>query len=106
MLIVRGINVFPSQIEDVLVRIEKITDQFEIYLDRNKKKLDEITVRVELDEDAFTGEIGDLATVKRVVEGELKSVLNIRANVDLVEKGTIPRSTGKAKRVFDRREAI
>lgn len=106
MLIVRGINVFPSQIEDVLVRIEKITDQFEIYLDRNKKKLDEITVRVELDEEAFTGEIGDLATVKKVVEGELKSVLNIRANVELVEKGTIPRSTGKAKRVFDRREAI
>ncbi|WP_135611429.1 phenylacetate--CoA ligase family protein [Methanococcoides sp. AM1] len=106
MLIVRGINVFPSQIEDVLVRVEKITDQFEIYLDRNKKKLDEITVRVELDEDAFTGEIGDLAIVKKVVEGELKSVLNIRANVELVEKGTIPRSTGKAKRVFDRREAI
>jgi len=106
MLIVRGINVFPSQIENVLVRIEKITDQFEIYLDRNKKKLDEITVRVELDEGAFTGEIQDLESTRRLVEGELKSVLNIRANVELVEKGTIPRSTGKAKRVFDRREAI
>lgn len=88
------------------MRIEKITDQFEIYLDRNKKKLDEITVRVELDEGAFTGEIQDLESTRRFVEGELKSVLNIRANVELVEKGTIPRSTGKAKRVFDRREAI
>ncbi|MCM1985897.1 MAG: AMP-binding protein [Methanococcoides sp.] len=106
MLIVRGINVFPSQIENVLVRIGKITDQFEIYLDRNKKKLDEITVRVELDEGAFTGEIQDLESTRRLVESELKSVLNIRANVELVEKGTIPRSTGKAKRVFDRREAI
>lgn len=106
MLIVRGINVFPSQIENVLVKIEKITDQFEIYLDRNKKKLDEITVRVELDEGAFTGEIQDLESTRRLIEGELKSVLNIRANVELVEKGTIPRSTGKAKRVFDRREAI
>ncbi|ABE51335.1 phenylacetate--CoA ligase family protein [Methanococcoides burtonii] len=106
MLIVRGINVFPSQIENVLVRIEKITDQFEIYLDRNKNKLDEITVRVELDEGAFTGEIKDLESTRRLVEGELKSVLNIRANVELVEKGTIPRTTGKAKRVFDRREAI
>ena len=61
---------------------------------------------MELEENAFTGEIQDLAIVRKNVENELKSVLNIRANVELVEKGTIPRSTGKAKRVFDRREAI
>ncbi len=106
MLIVRGINVFPSQIEDVLVGIDGITDQFQIVLDRNQRRMDEITVRVELLGIAFTGELKDLATIKKQVEGELKGVLNIRTNVDLVEKGTIPRTTGKAQRVIDRREAI
>ncbi|MFW5987682.1 MAG: phenylacetate--CoA ligase family protein [Methanohalophilus sp.] len=106
MLIVRGINVFPSQIEDVLVGINEITDQFQILLKRNEHKMDEITVRVELSDNAFTGELKDLAAVKKHVENELKSVLNIRTNVDLVEKGTIPRTTGKAKRVIDHREAL
>lgn len=106
MLIVRGINVFPSQIEDVLVGIDEITDQFQILLDRNHRKLDEITVRVELSENAFTGELKDLDAVRKHVENELKSVLNIRTNVELVEKGTIPRTTGKAQRVIDRREAL
>lgn len=106
MLIVRGINVFPSQIEDVLVGINEITDQFQILLKRNAHKMDEITVRVELSDNAFTGELKDLAAVKKHVENELKSVLNIRTNVDLVEKGTIPRTTGKAKRVIDHREAL
>jgi phenylacetate-CoA ligase len=106
MLIVRGINVFPSQIEDVLVGINEITDQFQILLKRNAHKMDEITVRVELSDNAFTGELKDLAAVKKHVENELKSVLNIRTNVDLAEKGTIPRTTGKAKRVVDHREAL
>ncbi|ATU08832.1 phenylacetate--CoA ligase family protein [Methanohalophilus portucalensis] len=106
MLIVRGINVFPSQIEDVLVGINEITDQFQILLKRNAHKMDEITVRVELSDNAFTGELKDLAAVKKHVENELKSVLNIRTNVDLVEKGTIPRTCGKAKRVIDHREAL
>ncbi len=106
MLIVRGINVFPSQIEDVIVRIPEITEHFQIIVDRNSKMMDELTVRVELEEEAFTGELKDLAAVKRHVENELKGILNIRTNVELVERGTIPRTAGKSKKVVDRRAAL
>ncbi len=106
MLIVRGINVFPSQVEDVLVGISQITDQFQILLERNRNMLDEITVQVELEENAFTGELKDLNAVKKHVENNLKSVLNIRTNVELVERGSLPRTTGKSKRVVDKRQAI
>ncbi|MBN2487419.1 MAG: phenylacetate--CoA ligase [Methanosarcinaceae archaeon] len=106
MLIVRGINVFPSQIEDVIAGIPEITDQFQVVLDRSQHRLDEITVRVELEENAFTGELRDLAEARKHVENELKKVLNIRTNVELVEKGTIPRTAGKSKKVIDRRSAL
>jgi phenylacetate-CoA ligase len=106
MLIVRGINVFPSQIEDVIVKIPEITEHFQVILDRNKKMLDEITVKVELADNAFTGELRDLAAVQRHVENELQSVLSIRTNVELVEKGSIPRTEGKSKKVIDRRNAL
>jgi len=106
MLIVRGINVFPSQIENVIARVPEVTEHFQVILDRNQKMLDELTVKVELEENAFTGELKDLAAVKKHVENELKSVLNIRTNVDLVEKGTIPRTEGKSKKVIDRRNAL
>lgn len=106
MLIVRGINVFPSQIEDIISKVPEITEHFQVILDRNQKMLDELTVRVELEENAFTGELKDLAAVKRHVENELKSVLNIRTAVELVEKGTIPRCEGKSKKVIDRRNAL
>ncbi len=106
MLIVRGINVFPSQIEDVIVKIPEITEHFQVILDRNKKMLDEITVKVEITENAFTGELSDLAELQKHVEDELQSVLNIRTNVELAEKGSIPRTEGKSKKVIDRRNAL
>jgi len=106
MLIVRGINIFPSQIEDVIVKIPEVTEHFQIIVDRNNKMMDELTVRVELEEEAFTGELKDLAAVKRHVENELKGILNIRTNVELVERGTIPRTAGKSKKVVDRRAAL
>lgn len=106
MLIVRGINVFPSQIEEVIVQIPQITDQFQVILDRGRHHLDEIMVRVELEDDAFTGELKDLAAVRRHVENELKNILSIRTNVELVEKGTIPRTSGKSQKIVDRRNAL
>jgi phenylacetate-CoA ligase len=106
MIIVMGINVFPSQIEDVIVNIPEITEHFQVILDRNKKMLDEITVKVEITEDAFTGELRDLAELQKHVENELQSVLNIRTNVELAEKGSIPRSEVKSKKVIDRRNAL
>jgi len=103
MLIIRGINVFPSQVESVLMRIPEVGDHWEIIVDR-KGPLDMMTVRVELTESGFSDKIGDLMKLENKVSKELKGVLNIAAKVDLVEPGTIPRSMGKAKRVTDNRK--
>ena len=103
MLIIRGINVFPSQVESVLMKIPEVGDHWEILVDR-KGVLDMMTVRVELTETGFSDKISDLMRLKGKVSKELKAVLNIAAEVDLVEPGTIPRSMGKAKRVTDNRK--
>ncbi len=101
MLIVRGINVFPSQIESVLVGIPEVGDQFQVLIDRKRHKLDEIHIKVELMERGFTGELKDLEDLKCSVEDKLKAVLNLRTVVELVERGAIPRTAGKAQRVVD-----
>jgi phenylacetate-CoA ligase len=106
MMIVRGINVFPSQIQDVISRIPQVGEHFQLILDRNKHMLDELTIEVELEENAFTGDLKDLKAVQAHVQHELKAVLNIRTNVELLEKGSIERTAGKAKRVIDRRPQI
>jgi len=103
MLIIRGINVFPSQVESVLMNIPEVGDHWEILVDR-KGPLDMMTVRVELTQTGFSDKIGDLMKLRRNISKELKGVLNIAAEVDLVEPGTIPRSMGKAKRVTDNRK--
>ena len=104
MLIVRGINVFPSQIEDVLVSIPEIGSYFQVIVDRKKHGLDEISIQVELKDEAFTGELEDLGRIRKKVEEKLKSVLNVRSRIELVEKGSIPRTAGKSKKVVDRRD--
>ena len=104
MLIVRGINVFPSQIEDVLVSIPEIGSYFQVVVDRKKHGLDEISIQVELKDEAFTGELSDLARIQKKTEEKLKSVLNVRSKIELVEKGSIPRTAGKSKKVVDRRD--
>jgi phenylacetate-CoA ligase len=104
MLIVRGINVFPSQIEDVLVSIPEIGNYFQVVVDRKKHGLDEISIQVELKEEAFTGELSDLAKIRKKAEDKLKSVLNVRSKIELVEMGSIPRTAGKSKKVVDLRD--
>lgn len=104
MLIVRGINVFPSQIESVLMNIKEVGDQFQVVIDRKQNKLDEMHIKVELTEQTFTGELQDLKNLKFAVEEQLQSVLNLRTQVELVERGTIPRTAGKARRIVDLRE--
>ena len=104
MLIVRGINVFPSQIEDVLVSIPEIGNYFQVIVDRPKHGLDEISIQVEMKDEAFTGELADLSRIQRKVEEKLKSVLNVRSKIELVEKGTIPRTAGKSRKVVDLRD--
>jgi phenylacetate-CoA ligase len=102
MVIVRGINVFPSQIEHVLMQIPEVGDNFQIVLTR-KEELDEITVRVEVRDEIFTGELRDLKELQQKIQRALQRELLLRTNVELVEKGSIERSMGKAKRVIDLR---
>ncbi len=102
MIVVRGINVFPSQIEHVLMQIPEAGDHFQVVITK-KGALDEITVRVEVIDEVFTGELSDLEKLKRKIQNELKKELNLRTNVELVERGTLERFKGKAKRVIDLR---
>jgi len=102
MLIIRGINVFPSQIEDVLLRLPEVGDQFMVYVDR-KNHLDEMTIEVEMSREYFSGELQDLARIQKRVMGVLRDTLELRTTVRLVEPGSLPRFEGKTKRVIDRR---
>jgi phenylacetate-CoA ligase len=103
MLIVRGINVFPSQIETVLLQVEGVEPHYQIVVDR-QKTLDDLEVWVEVSESVFTDEIRHLEELEQRLRKELHEVLGITARVKLVEPRSIQRSEGKAKRVVDRRD--
>lgn len=105
MIVVRGINVFPSQIEHVLMQIPEVGDHFLVVITRSGS-LDEITVRVEMRDEVFTGELADLQRIQQKVQKTLQKELGLRTNVDLVEKGTLERFEGKARRVLDLRKEI
>ena len=102
MLIIRGINVFPSQIETVLMSIEETLPHYQIIVSR-EGALDELEVQVEINEKFFSDEIRVLEGLERKIRKEIESVLAIAVKVKLVEPRTITRSEGKAKRVIDMR---
>ncbi len=102
MIIIRGVNVFPSQIESVLMDIEEAEPHYELVIDR-KGALDEIELRVEVNERIFSDEIRKLESIQSRIQNEIESVLGISIKVTLVEPKTIERSEGKAKRVRDLR---
>ena len=102
MLIIRGVNVFPSQIESVLMEIEEAEPHYEILVER-KGNLDELGLRVEVNEKIFSDEVRKLEAIQRRIQNEIESVLGISIKVTLVEPKTIERSEGKAKRVKDLR---
>ncbi|WP_407357355.1 phenylacetate--CoA ligase family protein [Methanolobus sp. WCC5] len=103
MLIVRGINVFPGQVESVLMTIPEVGEHFMIIVDR-VNELDAMKVQIEMTDEAFSDKVNDIITLEKKVEASLKNVLNLAVKVELVEKGTIPRSMGKAKKVIDNRK--
>ncbi|MGI5978025.1 MAG: phenylacetate--CoA ligase family protein [Oscillospiraceae bacterium] len=105
MLIIRGVNVFPTQIESVLMDIEGIAPFFQMVVERDGN-LDKLTVLVEMTEDAFTDEIRVLETMTRRVTDAIHSVLGIAVKVKLVEPRSIERFEGKAKRVIDKRTQV
>jgi phenylacetate-CoA ligase len=104
MLIIRGVNVFPSQIEDVLLRIEGVRPHYLIVVDR-KKNLDDLEVRLEVEESIFSDSMAAMVEFQQSAASKLQSVLGLRARITLVEPGTIERTAGKSQRVLDLRNA-
>jgi phenylacetate-CoA ligase len=104
MLIVRGVNVFPSQIEDVLFKIEGIRPHYLVVVDR-QKGLDDLEVRLEIEPEVFSDIMADMVAFQKDVADRLQSVLGLRAKITLVEPGTIERTAGKSKRVLDLRDS-
>jgi phenylacetate-CoA ligase len=103
MLIIRGVNVFPQQIETVLFEIEGVAPHYQIVIDR-KGPLDETTVNVEVSEPIFFDEMKKQTQLKETIKKRLASELGISVDVKLVEKKTLERFEGKAKRVIDNRK--
>lgn len=102
MLIIRGVNVFPSQIESVLMEMEGVEPHYQLVVDR-QDNLDLLTVRVEVGEHLFSDEVRMLQTLEKKISKNIKEYLGVSAKVKLVEPKTIERSEGKAKRVIDNR---
>lgn len=102
MLIIRGVNVFPSQIESVLMEMEEAEPHYELIIDK-RGSLDELELRVEVSESLFPDEVRKLEVIQGKIRSEIESVLGISLKVTLVEPKTIERSEGKAKRVRDLR---
>ncbi|MFH2012832.1 MAG: phenylacetate--CoA ligase [Pseudomonadota bacterium] len=103
MLIIRGVNVFPSQIESVLMNIEGIEPHYLLIVDR-KGTMDTLEVQVEVNEKLFSDEIKNLLTLGKRIEKDIKDLLGVSTVVKLVEPKTIQRSEGKAQRVIDKRK--
>ncbi|HNZ72510.1 MAG TPA: phenylacetate--CoA ligase, partial [Prolixibacteraceae bacterium] len=103
MLIIRGVNVFPSQIESVLLEMSETEPHYLIFVER-EGNLDTVKVQVEVQEQFFSDEIKELQNLTKKIKYKLESTLGISVTVQLVEPKTIERSAGKAKRVIDNRK--
>jgi phenylacetate-CoA ligase len=103
MLIIRGVNVFPSQIESVLMEMDEVEPHYQLIVDR-EGNLDKLTINVELGEKAFTDEVKGLQSIERKISKNIKDYLGVSAKVKLVEPKAIARSEGKAVRVIDNRK--
>ena len=103
MLIIRGVNVFPSQIESVLLGIEGLGPHYELIVDR-EGNLDTLEIRVEMSEDVFSDEIKTLQKIERRITKDIKDYLGVTAKVKLVGAGSLERSEGKTQKVIDKRE--
>lgn len=103
MLIIRGVNVFPSQVESVLLEISEVEPHYVLIVDR-EGTLDMMTVMVEVQEQFFSDEVKKLQELRMKITRKIESVLGISVNIKLVEPKTIERTAGKAQRVIDNRK--
>jgi len=105
MLIIRGVNLFPSQIETVLTKIPEVSPYYQLVVSR-EKYLDKLEVRVEITEKAFSDEIKKLEELEKKIQRAIEGVIGLSVSVKLVEPKSIERSMGKAKRVIDLRKEL
>lgn len=103
MLIIRGVNVFPSQIEAAIMNVSGVAPHYMIYVDR-VDNLDVMEIHVEVNENISSDTVGSLEALRKKIESEIHSYLGISARVRLVEPNTVQRSEGKAVRVIDKRK--
>jgi len=103
MLIIRGVNVFPSQIEEALLTVEGTLPHYQIVLTR-EDNLDQMEVRVEVTPGVFTDTVGAMEQLRQRLIHQIETTVGIRVRVRLVEPQSLQRSEGKAKRVLDLRE--
>ena len=103
MMIVGGVNVFPSQIESVLMKIPEVGNNYQIVLER-KNNLDRMNIRVELYSKMFHGDLAELKTLNKKIVDELRALIIINPKIELLEPGSLPPSMGKAVRVIDNRK--
>ncbi|MBE6613388.1 MAG: phenylacetate--CoA ligase, partial [Ruminococcaceae bacterium] len=103
MLIIRGVNVFPSQIESVLLSCGNVDPHYMIYVDR-KNNLDVMEIQVEVSADNFSDQVKGMEEMAAKINAGMQSTLGLSSKITFVEPGTIPRSEGKAKRVIDKRK--
>lgn len=102
MLIVRGVNVFPSQIENALLEIGEVEPHYQLIITRDGT-LDNLEIKVEVTEHLFSDKISGLESLQKNIARKMESALQLSAKITLVEPNSIPRSEGKSKRVVDKR---
>ncbi|TAL36468.1 MAG: phenylacetate--CoA ligase family protein [Spirochaetes bacterium] len=103
MMIISGVNVFPSQIETVLMNIPETGNNYQIVLDR-EHNLDRMHIKVELSSQTFHGDLRELDRLKRKLGEHLRALITINPRIELLEPGSLPPSMGKAQRVVDNRK--
>lgn len=102
MLIIRGVNVFPSQIEGLLIETEGLTPHYQLIL-RREKSMDTLEIQVEVDESIFSDEIKHLQKLEQKIKQQIKEFLGVTASIKLVEPKTLDRFEGKSERIKDLR---
>ena len=102
MLVIRGVNVFPSQIEACLVGLEGVAPFYMLIVDR-VNSTDKLEVQIEMSEEMFTDKVSEIESLRNTIAERIKSIVGIAAKVTLVPPKSLPRSEGKAKRIIDNR---
>lgn len=105
MMIINGVNVYPSQVEEVIMRIPQVGTNYQICLEK-EGSLDKLVVKVELYSKLFRGDLAELETLRERIKDDLRASIIITPAVELHEPGSLPVSEGKAKRVVDNRQKL